>query len=1264
MATQQIGIPATVLFNITLDIVAPITFSFPITLIIKPAKIVMAIDVIESYSQITLIPIPLRIKDAFLQNSNQLLSGKIENYFDNDRVLKTLLNFGGDYQALLTNYQYDTSGNPDSIILKLYSPLPSDVTTGRSVFISRELAYPLVDQLFVVQLPNNSVKIYLRPPNKKVSTTGQYGQSVNNVTFETLLSSGAFSPIGQQDEVMEKWFTTALAGAELNVDYSNYRNFVFFGSATEKLNAFKQKLTLLENYSLVLSQNSASLALTGSYNITGSLAYPAIYELSQERQNIIRSFDGYEKFLYYNTGIPVSGTFESDFYKTEHDVLYFNEDGTWPKIGGSIAPIASSSGWFVSQSSIATAYDEWNINRFRNNLPNYIVNDSDSDEFIKFVDMAGQSFDIIKLYIDNMSSIYDRNNDPVVGMSQDLVWNVGNAFGISMPNQYAIKSLVDYTVGSGSLSSVSYRTVVAETWKRFLHNQIFLMKSKGTKTALRALLNTYGVLPTAVQIRESSTPSLFYATQSFETIEEQTTMLNLESGSYVTIPWSSSVGNAPQTMQVRFATEIQNSSQVIFNVDSTWALTIQPQGGIYYTVAAISGSTSLLSSSLFPIGNGDFCDVMLRYTNTGVYLYVAQTDSSGEISEQFSVQESSPVLSSKWNSGQSLYLGGSGSQYGTPIKATIDEFRIWGEQTTDQTFYDWAAYPGLYNGNLSTSARDALWVRLSFNTPKNLGSSSLADRKIFNESPYQRNASAPLSMVSFPAVNFPDEEIAPYSMAVTNRIVKRFTPNAGGSQYDTNKIIIADPAQLIYISGSTVPVLSRTTSIVTPDTKINTYKRSSNMVGFFFSITEAINDSIIRSMGNINIHDYIGDPRNQFAASYKDLATLDNLYWTTYAYTFNANAFTEFVQSLLGPMFEQAKELVPVRAKLLSGVVTEPHILERNKISSYPVGFNNTSYDAGAMAEETPVTTTAIFPTYDIILDTTTTTIPVATNTTYAGSITYSSSYEVAASYTSMYGILDLINGENEFTVNASDNSYNSSIDIYADVWQLATDSFNSAVLAGYLPSQSAVTPVYGPASDLQYDLGATNYFTYSNGLVGLLTYVPVRVRQSVLVSRGNWSAVNTYNRDDYVVQAGNGGNPDASPGSGSEFYAIQNNFKSIVPPYLDNTNWRPVKYIQTAVMKPALAVLISGSLSIVPTGSAFTPVTGYLPQHFRYYKPTYTAFKRLRYTGCVVTDADSFDGNPPVVIGISAGDTLFVTNQGTPVQSSQNIVGPILDVK
>jgi hypothetical protein len=166
-------------------------------------------------------------------------------------------------------------------------------------------------------------------------------------------------------------------------------------------------------------------------------------------------------------------------------------------------------------------------------------------------------------------------------------------------------------------------------------------------------------------------------------------------------------------------------------------------------------------------------------------------------------------------------------------------------------------------------------------------------------------------------------------MSVIVREVTRYNPTAA-TQFTTNKTIIADPPVLKYVGTTGVPVLSRTDSIVSYNEK-TLDAQNVNVVGFYFSITDAINDNIIRSIGTIDLQNLIGDPSDQYSVNYAALAQINDLYWTTYAYNYNVNQFVDFVKNLLEPLFEQAKKLIPARAKLLSGIVHEPHILERSK---------------------------------------------------------------------------------------------------------------------------------------------------------------------------------------------------------------------------------------------------------------------------------------------------------------------------------------------
>lgn len=1241
---------------------------------IKPPVPVLEIGGGSEVSTIKLINIPLPVESTITEELDRLIADKVENFYDQDRELKTLLNFGTDYQPLVVNWKYDeTDSSGQGMILKLHNPLPAEVLPLTPVFVSRELSYPTLEKIFILEAPAPIPNVYLRYPNKRIRVSGRTGGVVNNVTLNTLLSSGAFDPVKPQDPVMEEWFTTALEGAELNIDYSNYFNFIFYGSAEKRLEAFKNKLLLVENYDAAIAHNSSSMSITGSVGFTSSLVYNSLYKLSQDRQDIIRSFDGYERFLYYGSGSAMSGSFTKETDRTEFDGFYYYADATWPKISGVVAPVASASAWYDGLAEIAQIYDVQNVNRFVNNLPEYIQNDTNSEAFMRFFDLAGHMFDTVKLYIDQMSNIYDRNSDPSEGLSPDLVWDIANAFGIVLPNQYAIESLLDYTLGNSS--SKVYRQVATETWRRFLHNQIFLMKSKGTKTALRALLNTYGVLPTTIQIRESSTPSYFYASQSYEIYEEQTNALQFAapSSSYVTVPWSSSVGNEPVSVQVRFSTAGSTQTQILLNADNTWAVVLAPTGSSYQ-IQLMSGSTVTARTLAWPLGTGDYYSLMLVYASgSSVKMYLKRADEDGDIVVSDTVTDSESTGSmAVWDMPTNLYVGGSGS-YGSGYRGlvgTIDEFRIWGETTTEETFTNWVKYPGMYNGNTPNSAVSSSLVRLSFNDPNNLGQPG-TQSFVPNDSPYQRLSFAPANMTHFSASGFSHISDYPYNTVVYTRTVQRFSPTGGGSQFDTNKIIIVDAPVLQYMSGSSVPVLHKNSSIVPLETKDENTK-ANNIVGFYFSPTQAINDSIIRSIGNIDLNDYIADPLYLSSERYKSLDDLNKFYWSYYAYPINTNSFITFVQNLLSPLFEQARRLVPSRAKLMAGVVIEPHILERNKMAWKPIIKEESDLD---------------------VVDTLTSNPAVEAATEDNDAIFDLTIGEVGAEMADNQAIYDMTQGTIAAETNDNDASisldfgtitdeitdYDDTIDAYHicfetlnaitldydslyDIHQILEDAVR---VYSTLPYVSPYQPTYGAASDLESDVGATNYFDNLAGLIGTKKFTYTRVRANVLTDKGNWTFGATYRKNDVVVQPYSVTDSRYDLGNGKEFYAIMDNFISNIPPQGDTSHWRRVAYVASQVMDIKKAVLINGELSLVPTGSSYAPVNGYLPQHYKYFQPNYTAFRRSRYVGCVQSDVTTSDAKPAVEVLLSAADTLVVSTTGEPIISPDNLGGQsFLDVK
>lgn len=1299
----------------------PSQIVLPISVEILPALPSFKNDVLTVNASVSVNKIPLPLSDAIFNALDTIIGSKIENFFDDDRELKTLLNFGNDYQELITNWKYDASNDQSTINVKLYRPLTPLISVNQPLWITREISPPVIDDLHVIYSPSVGQKVYLRPPNLNVQTLNNSNRGVDTVTFRSLFTSSFFNSVSQTDPVINQWYTDNINSSELNVDYSDYRNFVFYSSAESRLIAFKNKLTLIENINSLIYSNSSSLAGTGSANITGTLSYPALQTLASEKTDLIRSFDGYEQFLYFNSASAYSSSLTTNDWD---DQLYFHTDATWPKITGSIVSIntatntgdvgsmspnptslESNHSWYQNQVWIAQQYDKFNSDYLGNNLPEYIVNDANSEEFVRFFDLIAHQFDLIKLYIDHMTNIWDRQNDSELGLSADLVWNIAKSFGIDLPNQYAINNLVDYTIGqTGTVSPKVYHQIAAETWKRFLHNQIFLMKTKGTKTSLRALSNVYGILPTTLQIRETSTPSFAYTTGTFEVFEEQSNVLNFGGSEFVTLPWSSSALTT-NTLELRFNTT-SSVSGVLLNGENAWALTVNPLTGSWARVTLISGSTPTISSSYLPLLDGNFYNLMLRYNASGMQLQVKRAEADKMVYES-STQESSAKVTNVWFNPYRIHLGGSGSFFGAKFNGNIDEFRTWGETLTDTTFNNHVRYSGMYNGNTQTSSRDSLYIRLSFNIPVNLGSAPFT---LTNESPYIRKSGVTGSLSSFVATGFPNTPNYPKSMTAVVRQVLRYTLNSGGSQFTTNKITIAAPPVLRYVnidgSGSLVPVLSPVQSMVSYQSKKKNIIAANNTIGFFFSLADAINDSMIRSVGNVNIQDFIGDPADVYNRNYSVLDTLNTLYWTSYAYNYNINSFVDFVDNLLEPLFEQAKKLIPARAHLLSGIVHEPHILERAKTKNYPPGISagtntrNTKDTLNLQAQVIdyePNEPVATYNTLDACFSSLTSSLHVsAINPQYSTTLYTTQSISVKSEYDTYTTTLSAVPSSSiRFRVHYYDDSTNLQAFIsgvlsaygVGNIFQLTPTQLsllNGQIQAYKSPSTININSIYDatkktyetyvtssgivneilPYTNFISDIASYTYFNDSLSRVGINGYTQVRYKQEILTNRGNWIPGTAYSRNDFVLQVSSSLS-SADTGNGNEFVCVTSNanFISYLPPYVDTANWRAQSYVNQSTLLIKKAILVNNQVSLAPTGSSQPGVFGYQPQHFRFTRDNRTRVLRGLWLGCSQDITTTSDGKPPVEEFRSVGDILVVRNSNDPIQPTDNQTGPILDV-
>ena len=106
-------------------------------------------------------------------------------------------------------------------------------------------------------------------------------------------------------------------------------------------------------------------------------------------------------------------------------------------------------------------------------------------------------------------------------------------------------------------------------------------------------------------------------------------------------------------------------------------------------------------------------------------------------------------------------------------------------------------------------------------------------------------------------------------------------------------------------------------------------------LGVFFSPTNEINEDIIYQLGAFRLDDYIGSPlpSTQTASNYEDLKTLKDIYFKRVNKRYNYWDYIKTIQYIDHTLFKIVEQFVPFKANLKTGLLIEPHYLERSKFA-------------------------------------------------------------------------------------------------------------------------------------------------------------------------------------------------------------------------------------------------------------------------------------------------------------------------------------------
>ena len=1139
------------------------------------------------------------IYDAFIEKLQFLEPEKESKY------LTHLANFGNDEQIIISSWESDNwtlskksideLGNeivkPEdevkSLILKLYNPLPANISSNSTFWITKLMSNPLIETVILNEQDDVTCPL-IKGPNFDIEVDFVKGQSTN---FESLDSLILNSSVSSSTQLISTYLSSSLINTdELNIQYVSgstylWDNFVHFSSAKERVDNFVYKVQLIEKYEQLILSSSTNYSAGSSGSYTGSVS--AIQETDRQslkKNQLVNAFDGFEKFLYTSASLSWPHTDQTRLNSTN----------------------ALVNTWYNTIIELAEGHDIENPNYVLNNIPQYIINNEENDSLILFFTMIGQHFDNIYYYTKSIEKSRNLGYKSKDNISNKLLFDVLKSFNWDAKNLSADSKLWDYALGLDSNGETKNdnpaKQRTYEVWRRIVNNLPYLLKHKGTRRGIYALMSCYGIPSSNLSIFEFGGPEVTDTSKSKLILDNITTALKMTNGSKIQMEWKTTEKNRkPNTIELFVKPTYISGSTIISG--SGWNVMLSGSGDSQYgSVIFNYNNTNNISSSLLPIYNDKFFGLSVSSGSTGLKLDVRQANKDKTIFEETITSSAA----SNWNSGSILQVGGYYS-------GSVDEFRLWSEVLNTNRFYEHVSFPEMINGNHISSSTADLYFRLDFEYPKDLAtntnlinvdtniyfSGSLTRNDYENGSTaslYSENPSALLSASAY----FPNSITTyPYQFEAIDRSVVLEIPDMGSTRYSTNKVRFESQTDFNgndVSGGINLSIKNRVTKKAFDQSPTD-----SNRVGLFFSPTKELNIDIAKSFGGINLDNYIGDPSDFYKSNYKRLDDLRHYYFQRFDNR-DIYAYINLIKLYEKSMFEDIKKMLPARVKATTGLLIEPHILERSKIAQKKPTAEDYQQDVTIHYADTTILT-ADNEQYETIVDANLSENLFGENEQYEGEV-----YNVS---------IDSIIGEN--------NQYDSLIENVSPSSFAESYQENVEINAG-LDNPTILTEI--DIYDINTIVGQSDYENIGFGIYAqngyaIRTYFDAngrRVKERIKVD-----LIKEEKRRDvvaYNIKVNGKGDPRGGYYVTSSIY------------YETKLNIQPFS---------GSKVINAGTGSIVEV----IKVDGYLPTHHRNTSDLTTGLKNSYYLGSKNTAATTLDGTSPVETFNTNPNTLRVNKAG-----------------
>jgi len=873
------------------------------------------------------------IIDLFFTNFISNVVDTVQVYHDNKlyAYLKNALNFGNDIFYTILNYTFVEENGNTNIIVKLFDELPLNISLRDKCWISNISLVPAI-QKFVINVPVVKRNFRISGPNFKVPIDSYKSAPVNYQNSNDLkLDNNTRNDV----EFYKKL-------NNLNVDYSDFSNFIVFGSAELRTKLFLNKVTsinqlnksinsILTTLSASAANSASSYTLLSSYSFISASYAEEVNGYQSQLNTIFNSFDGYDSYLYQNITLVSGSTtsFVSGAYVQNYNYPDYIEN--------------------------AIEFDKNNRDSLVNNTPEYILLDDNNTDYLIFLSMIGHHFDNIYLYIKNFpTQQYVENN-----LSSSYVSTVANTllqqFGWNPISSFDNSSIeANYLTGSNAYSDYDKLKII---WNRILKTLPLIYKTKGTEECIRVVSNIYGIPRSLLNVKEYGGNKISDEDNSSYTYQNKYYFTKYtRNGDAIVIPVSGP-SNYVNSIEFKFRIDSDyiypQNTKVSLLKTTNWDVSIKKEskdtfGKLKFDMSSPYGRpTDYLETDSLPLFNGNVFNVLIKQINLSSSY---DTGSGGQLPYQYSLRVTSvdndeivfddtkSIISGTegineiFNSFGLLYIGNY-TGGGNLFQGNIDKINLWKHELDDESFIEHCKNFDSYKTNDDSTTYDNLYFRYSYDYPVNMYTGSSPSLFVV------RNANKLYSQYSASAYNFAQNTTTQSNCLTVSASLYPYqfdeieiNQNIKLGQYGPNKF------KNTKINKATQTVearlMSNETSVVN-----NLVTTDSNLLAVYISPFKVRDDDILNFLGEHDIMDLIGNPSNIYADNYESLQTLRDNYnkYNLSEQVLYQEFMTLYKNYFDGSFFETVRQLLPARSKVIDGILIEPSLLERNKYQNLPI---------------------------------------------------------------------------------------------------------------------------------------------------------------------------------------------------------------------------------------------------------------------------------------------------------------------------------------